>query len=118
MLISGFRSMASAAPRPIPILLITASLLLLALAERATAAGPQFDSWTTENGLPQNSVNDILQTRDGYLWLATHGGLVRFDGVRFVVFDTERRRDRQPADPSVARGPATARSGPRPKTAC
>ncbi len=47
----------------------------------------QFDTWTTENGLPQNSVNDILQTRDGYLWLATFGGLVRFDGVRFVVFD-------------------------------
>jgi ligand-binding sensor domain-containing protein/signal transduction histidine kinase len=47
----------------------------------------QFDTWTTENGLPQNSINDILQTRDGYLWLATNGGLVRFDGARFVVFD-------------------------------
>ena len=47
----------------------------------------QFESWTTENGLPQNSVNDIVQTRDGYLWLATFGGLVRFDGIRFVIFD-------------------------------
>jgi signal transduction histidine kinase/ligand-binding sensor domain-containing protein len=47
----------------------------------------QFDSWTTENGLPQNSVVDILQTRDGYLWLATYNGLVRFDGARFTVFD-------------------------------
>jgi signal transduction histidine kinase/ligand-binding sensor domain-containing protein len=45
------------------------------------------DNWTTENGLPQNSVNDILQTRDRYMWFATHGGLVRFDGNRFVVFD-------------------------------
>ncbi len=52
-----------------------------------TLAQYQFDSWTTENGLPQNSVVDILQTRDGYLWLATYGGLVRFDGARFVVFD-------------------------------
>lgn len=43
--------------------------------------------WAVEDGLPQSSVNDILQTRDGYLWLATFGGLVRFDGVRFVVFD-------------------------------
>jgi ligand-binding sensor domain-containing protein len=60
--------------------------LLAALASNATAQH-RFDSWTTENGLPQNSVNDILQTRDGYLWLATLGGLVRFDGVRFVVFD-------------------------------
>ena len=37
--------------------------------------------------MPQNSIRDILQTRDGYLWLATEGGLVRFDGARFVVFD-------------------------------
>jgi ligand-binding sensor domain-containing protein/signal transduction histidine kinase len=50
-------------------------------------AQSRFESWTTENGLPQNSIRDILQTRDGYLWLATEGGLVRFDGARFVVFD-------------------------------
>jgi signal transduction histidine kinase/ligand-binding sensor domain-containing protein len=62
------------------------AVVLLALAPTADAQ-LQFDSWTTENGLPQNSVNDILQTRDGYLWLATFGGLVRFDGVRFVTFD-------------------------------
>lgn len=52
-----------------------------------SAGSTVFESWNTENGLPQNSVNDILRTRDGYLWLATFGGLVRFDGVRFVVFD-------------------------------
>jgi signal transduction histidine kinase/ligand-binding sensor domain-containing protein len=51
------------------------------------AAQSRFDIWTTENGLPQNSINDIAQTRDGFLWLATYGGLVRFDGTRFVVFD-------------------------------
>src|SRR5262245_10743398 len=51
------------------------------------AAQSRFDIWTTENGLPQNSINDIVQTRDGYLWLATFGGLVRFDGSRFVIFD-------------------------------
>src|SRR5215831_12629992 len=44
--------------------------------------------WTTENGLPQNTVRDIIQTRDGYIWLATNGGLVRFDGIDFSVFDT------------------------------
>jgi ligand-binding sensor domain-containing protein len=47
----------------------------------------RIDSWTTENGLPHNSVSDILQTRDGYLWLATADGLVRFDGVRFTTFN-------------------------------
>ena len=43
-------------------------------------------SWTTAAGLPQNTVNAIAQTRDGYLWLATREGLARFDGVRFRVF--------------------------------
>ncbi len=43
--------------------------------------------WETEDGLPQNSVIAMTQTRDGYLWLGTLNGLVRFDGVRFAVFD-------------------------------
>ncbi len=47
----------------------------------------RFDHWTTDNGLPQNSVSMLVQTRDGYLWLATSDGVVRFDGVRFTVFN-------------------------------
>jgi PAS domain S-box-containing protein len=43
--------------------------------------------WTTDNGLPQNSVLAIAQTPDGYLWFGTETGLARFDGVRFVTFD-------------------------------
>jgi signal transduction histidine kinase/ligand-binding sensor domain-containing protein/CheY-like chemotaxis protein len=43
--------------------------------------------WGTEQGLPQNNVAAILQSRDGYLWFGTELGLVRFDGVRFTVFD-------------------------------
>lgn len=46
------------------------------------------ESWTTDNGLPQNTVRSITQTRDGYLWLTTFDGLVRFDGVQFRVFNT------------------------------
>src|SRR6202451_2330062 len=46
-------------------------------------------TWRTDSGLPQNTVHSILQTRDGYLWLGTDGGLVRFDGVDFVTFDAE-----------------------------
>lgn len=44
-------------------------------------------SWQTEQGLPQNTVQALLQTRDGYLWLGTKEGLARFDGLRFVIFD-------------------------------
>jgi diguanylate cyclase (GGDEF)-like protein len=46
------------------------------------------DAWQTEQGLPQNTVLAIAETPDGYLWLGTREGLVRFDGVRFTVFDT------------------------------
>ncbi len=37
--------------------------------------------------MPQNAVTAIVQSRDGYLWLGTYSGLVRFDGARFVLFD-------------------------------
>jgi signal transduction histidine kinase/ligand-binding sensor domain-containing protein len=42
--------------------------------------------WRTEQGLPQNSVNTILQDHQGYLWIGTFGGLARFDGERFTIF--------------------------------
>src|SRR5215831_12942590 len=65
------------------------ALYLLLVAESPLIARGQyfFDSWTTDNGLPQNSVNSILQTRDGFLWLATGDGLVRYDGARFTIFN-------------------------------
>ncbi|MFB3850559.1 MAG: two-component regulator propeller domain-containing protein [Acidobacteriota bacterium] len=47
------------------------------------------DTWTTETSLPQASVQAIYQSKDGYLWLGTQEGLVRFDGVRFVQFGSE-----------------------------
>ena len=44
-------------------------------------------TWQQEQGLSQRAITAVLQTRDGYLWLGTYNGLVRFDGVRFTVFD-------------------------------
>ncbi len=44
-------------------------------------------NWQSEQGLPENSILNLCQTRDGYLWIATNEGLVRFDGVKFTVFD-------------------------------
>ncbi len=43
--------------------------------------------WQTQDGLPENTVQAFAQTPDHYLWIGTSGGLVRFDGARFVVFD-------------------------------
>jgi len=43
--------------------------------------------WRSEDGLPQNSIQALLQTRDGYLWIGTQEGLVRFNGVEFKVFN-------------------------------
>ena len=46
--------------------------------------------WTKDEGLPQNSVTAALQSRQGPVWLGTQEGLVRFDGVRFHTYRTER----------------------------
>jgi signal transduction histidine kinase/ligand-binding sensor domain-containing protein/DNA-binding response OmpR family regulator len=46
------------------------------------------ESWTVADGLPVNTINEIAQDRKGYIWGATFDGLVRFDGVRFTVFNT------------------------------
>jgi len=44
-------------------------------------------AWVMENGLPQNTVQALVQTQDGFVWLGTEAGLVRFDGIGFQVFD-------------------------------
>ena len=49
-----------------------------------------YRAWTTQGGLPQESVPAIAQTSDGYLWLGTFGGLVRFNGTELRVFDLAR----------------------------
>ena len=76
--------------------LLAATGALFAAVRPAQALDPQlavsqyvFDNWQIQQGLPQNSVEALARTPDGYLWLATHEGLVRFDGVRFTVFDRD-----------------------------
>ena len=49
-------------------------------------------SWTAEDGLPENRVVGVAQTSDGYLWVLTRGGLVRFDGMRFLPFEAASSR--------------------------
>ena len=74
-------------PRP---LLAAACMVLLApsaLSQVELPPGIAQTTWTMEHGLPQDSVSGIAEDADGYLWVATFGGLARFDGVRFEVFD-------------------------------
>jgi diguanylate cyclase (GGDEF)-like protein len=75
---------------------ITACLIVLLLANGAFALDPRraltqarLSVWTSDAGLPQNTIEAIVQTRDGYLWMGTEEGLVRFDGTRFVVSDRQ-----------------------------
>ena len=51
---------------------------------------PYISTWFSadSNHLPQNSVKSITPDKYGYIWLATEGGLVRFDGQNFRVFDS------------------------------
>jgi len=62
-----------------------------ALANRPETDGPApgfvLETWTVRDGLPVNSITRIHQSKSGYIWLATFDGLVRFDGVRFTVFN-------------------------------
>ncbi|HRI30191.1 MAG TPA: two-component regulator propeller domain-containing protein, partial [Candidatus Kapabacteria bacterium] len=45
------------------------------------------DNWSVQDGLPPGMVTSITQSKEGYLWLGTFGGLVRYDGARFTIFD-------------------------------
>jgi signal transduction histidine kinase/ligand-binding sensor domain-containing protein len=71
---------------------LAASLLFVALelaalpADRAISQYVR-ESWTVERGLPHGTVRGFAQSSDGYLWLATYEGLVRFNGEAFRVFD-------------------------------
>lgn len=45
------------------------------------------DHWTTENSLPVNSINEVIQDKNGYIWMATFDGVVRFDGLNMKIFN-------------------------------
>ena len=65
---------------------------MLPLASASPARGAErflVRSWQSEDGLPSNSVRAVAQAADGYLWVATAEGVVRFDGVRFSGFADE-----------------------------
>jgi ligand-binding sensor domain-containing protein/signal transduction histidine kinase len=61
---------------------------LLSDAENLPPPEFQLRSWDSEAGLPAARIQALAQTDDGYLWVGTSRGLVRFDGARFVVLNT------------------------------
>jgi len=69
------------------------SLILFAIANAACAATTwnqdafHLREWGVAHGLPGNHVSAVAQDADGFLWLATMAGLVRFDGVEFRVYN-------------------------------
>lgn len=71
---------------------LLAILAFLCCASLSTALSPNkalsqyiFDHWGTDQGFPGGAVNAFAQTPDGYLWIGTDKGLVRFDGINFVL---------------------------------
>lgn len=73
--------------------LLGAALVSMALAltpQRNTLDGYGRRVWQSADGLPESTIQAFAQTRDGYLWIGTSGGLLRFDGAHFTVFDRER----------------------------
>ena len=63
------------------------TLLLAAVAGAQNLLSMREQNWLTGDGLPQDSVHQLLQSSDGFLWIATEAGLARFDGLQFRVFD-------------------------------
>ncbi|MBW8863480.1 MAG: ATP-binding protein, partial [Verrucomicrobia bacterium] len=74
--------------------------LLACLPAIASAVVPEFvpHVWTKQQGLPDDSVTAVLQTRDSYLWVGTAAGLARFDGVRFVTFAPSAEKTNAPVN--------------------
>lgn len=64
--------------------------LLIALNVAAVTSDYSVTLYTNENGLPQNSIRGVELDKNGFLWMATESGLVRFDGQQFKLFDKSR----------------------------
>jgi ligand-binding sensor domain-containing protein/signal transduction histidine kinase len=77
-------------------LLVLSATAASALDRHAAVTQYGYQSWQTDTGLPQNTVHAVVQDPDGFLWIATEGGLVRFDGVQFAVMNRANTRALHP----------------------
>ena len=83
---------------------LLAAVLLLTFNPCALALNPTLDvsqyihtAWRVRDGFVKGAISSIVQTPDGYLWLGTEFGLLRFDGVRTVPFQPP-ANERLPSD--------------------
>jgi diguanylate cyclase (GGDEF)-like protein len=69
--------------------ILTSALPSHALGVNASLNQCRLDSWSVRDGLPPHPINAITQTPDGFLWLATGAGLIRFDGNAFTQYNSK-----------------------------
>ena len=67
---------------------VAALCLLLAGSVFCSGAEYSVQTWDVDDGLPESGITDVIQSRDGYLWVSTlNSGITRFDGVHFADFE-------------------------------
>jgi ligand-binding sensor domain-containing protein len=71
---------------PIRLIIALLSLTLFVLKAEREQSDWFYRAWQTEDGLPDNSVSGVTQSPDGYLWVSTNGGTIRFNGNSFSAF--------------------------------
>ncbi|MFT6783008.1 MAG: AraC family chitin signaling transcriptional activator, partial [Saprospiraceae bacterium] len=69
------------------------TVLLLVIAQHSSAQELYYDQYTTNDGLPSNTIYEIVQDSNGLLWMGTENGLVSYDGVTFERFTDSRLMD-------------------------
>src|SRR5436189_5147341 len=73
--------------RLLPRLIFCLAMLIASAFDSSGQSELRVRHWTTDDGLPQDRPSCFKQTRDGYLWMGTYYGLVRFNGLVFTVFN-------------------------------
>ena len=76
-------------------------VFLTFLAVLSPASAQTARVYTSENGLPNSQVSQVYQDRNGYIWMCSEGGLIRFDGMRFETYRHDRERENSISSSSV-----------------
>ena len=102
-MLSRFRNLHRVHPLAVLFLHRSPGLVWLSTPSRPPADYIRTD-FTVEDGLPSNVVNAIVQTRNGFLWVGTDAGLVRFNGSRFIPFELRHGQQTQGSVRALAEG--------------